>query len=158
MEKSGFETLIALAEKASPGPWSITIEREYGEYGGRAISAAITGVRSTVAEIVRFADDYGNDQMADGKFIAAANPEAVVRLARYAVALESERDRLRIALAQIAGGEPGVGNASVYGGTVGSVDCDHCEEFISAARDALAVMGPVRVIGMSSAAKEKGDG
>jgi hypothetical protein len=74
-------TLRELAEAATPGPWRVSFDTEYGDYGS-ILGQSLEGIRSETdgSRIAAFDDDYGHDSGADAAYIAAASPDVVLRL------------------------------------------------------------------------------
>ena len=79
---SGFDhnDLRALAEAATPGPWRTWIEGEGDAWGGDPCVVAATPGR-TVCELATIADT---------RFIAAANPTAILALLDRILVLEAQ--------------------------------------------------------------------
>lgn len=81
------------AEKATPGAWKLDIEAEYGEFGSVLCYypyGGVSEVEGKVVEVFRFRDDYGNDQGADGEFIAHAREDIPFLLAEVTRLMERE--------------------------------------------------------------------
>lgn len=90
------EKLRKLAEKATPGPWNVTLPDD------TLVEAAD---KSFVATTFMDDLDYDNNfdrREATADYIAAANPHTVLSLLDTIAALQAERDGLREALSELA--------------------------------------------------------
>jgi hypothetical protein len=79
MNKSQLQQLHALAQAASPGPWCQTSIRDINVRAAGRHYSVIPAVPT--ASVIAFTGEEGDIQgLADAKFIAGANPAAVLKL------------------------------------------------------------------------------
>lgn len=91
------ESAIRRAEEATPGPWRVKWDTEYGDFGApiqgelRGVEAAYKrtkdGKWEFVRWVVRFDDDYGHDVAPDAAHIASLSPDVAIALYRCALVL-----------------------------------------------------------------------
>ena len=59
------ERLLTMGNR-SPVPWRLEWDQEYGDFGSKIGSPYVTGIKAANNDwVVRFDDDYGNDQAAN---------------------------------------------------------------------------------------------